>query len=156
MRVHVTARDELSAGETALERLDAIRAIWNLFFNRGMRRISLGAWNAPHNSLLLGRLHTLHHPNGKPVGDMYWWEPFRVKDPSPKDVTADYQELKKFETLFRHGLRSAPFKAALLDVLVRYVRALDEHDPASAFLKLCRRQWSGGDDGDRVGGSLSL
>jgi hypothetical protein len=136
VRVRVSARDPMSAGELALERLDLVRAIWNLFRNQTRWRVSFGARGRPINDIVPGPIHTIHHPDGSPASELIWWEPSYVQPLSLLDVAQDYGNTRKFERWIRARLAESPMRAELEEMLVRYVRALDERDLNPALVKL--------------------
>ena len=136
VRVRVSARDFMSAGELAIDRLDFVRAIWNLFRNRSRWRISLGNRGRPINDILLGPIHTLHHPDGAPASEIFWWEPSYVEPHSPVDLTQDLSEMRTFERWVRAHLAASSMRLELEGILNRYVRALDERDLNPALVTL--------------------
>lgn len=73
--VTVSARSSNEAGTKALDDLDLLRGIWNLFNNRRHTiRISSGV-RSPVNAMILGPVHTLHKMNGEHATDAWWYEP---------------------------------------------------------------------------------
>jgi hypothetical protein len=139
VRTRVSARDILTATDTAIDQLDFVRAVWNFFFNYGQWRLSLdgGTTRISINSIVYGPIHTLHHPDGTSATDVYWREPSFVEPvPAPHDVKQRYDELKSFERSLRGNVKKSAAKRELLNCLLRYVRALDERDLTSSFLKL--------------------
>ncbi len=135
VRVHVREREETAAVDLALDRLDLWRSIWNFFLNSGRWRVS-SHQDKPLNALVLGPIHTLHLPDGKPATDTIWWEPSYVEPLQPAKLDSNLDELRKFERTVRERLRRSYLRAALERLLIRYVRALDESDKNAAFLKL--------------------
>ncbi len=134
--IKVKSRDAFSAGVRALQTVDLLRGIWNFRINHGTWRISMGAGDAPFNKILLGPIHTLHHSNGRPADDLIWWEPDYVQPLSPFDVDQHLVSLKRFEAQVRRGLKNSPHGGVLRDAILRYVRALDERDHSTSFLRL--------------------
>jgi hypothetical protein len=133
------ARDVITATDTAIDELDFVRAIWNLFFNYRRSRLSLGGGTTRKsiNSIVYGPIHTLHHPDGTSATDIYWWQSSYFEPvPAPHDVKQRYDELKSFERRLRGNVKKSAAKRELFNSLLRYVRALDERDLTSSFLKL--------------------
>jgi len=139
VRTRVSAREILTATDTAIDRLDFFRAVWNLFFNYGAWRLTLdgGTTRKPINNIVYGPIHTLHHPDGTSATDVYWWEPSQSEPvAAPYDLGRHYDRLKSFERWLRGNLKKCPMRNQIIDLLLRYVRALDERDLNSSFLKL--------------------
>jgi hypothetical protein len=136
VQTRVLARDEISAGELALQRLDVLRAIWNLFYGYGVKHITFGGSRTqPINPIVLGPVHTLHHPSGTPATDLFWSVPNYGEPKNPKTLE-EFERLRKFERWVRRQLRKSPIGTRTVDLLVRRVRALDETDRLASFLKL--------------------
>lgn len=135
VRVSVRGRSTHSAFDTALDRLDIIRGLWNLALNHSRaRRLSSGRIR-PVNSLSLGPIHTLHLPNGAPAVDFHWWEPGYVEPLTLVDLTENYETVRAFERWAREALARHHFAETVRSAILRYVRALDERELTTAFLK---------------------
>jgi len=134
--ISIVAGSEHEAGETALERFDVIRAIWNLAVNRGQSwRMSWGR-KKPVNAIVSGPIHTLHLPNGDLATDSWWYE---SEYQGPTDLWRNggfLPEVIKFTVRFRKSLKKLPMRDVLSDALVRYVRALDSQNWQTSFLQL--------------------
>lgn len=132
--VYVQARNPLEAGEVALDSLNTIRAIWNLFYNvqysTGMR----SGKAEPFNKILLGPLHTVHSENGR--YQQHFVESKYVISTSLKDIESDISKFMKFEAWTRRRLKTGPVEDWVYKSLIRYVLALDEWDYEAAFMKL--------------------
>lgn len=136
VRVHVHARNESDAVDAALDRLDFIRALWNLALTHRRYRRTFGIGHKPVNPILEGPIHTLHDPDGSPIEKMAWWQPNYSPDISAKNVRPKYEDMKEFERWCRDQVSQSTFEGALRELLVRYAHALDETNLQSAFLKL--------------------
>jgi len=136
VRVHLHARSAAEAAQIALDRLDLLRAIWNLHLHRGRTKVTWGRRNQPVNQILLGPLHSLHFPSGKLATDTFWYEP-RYRFPSlPISLDDKRDKLFAFETQIRKCLKQLNYKITMEQALLRYVRALDEHDWQKSFSRL--------------------
>lgn len=132
----VSARNPDEAGTQALNQIDLIRAIWNLWKNRGQRiRISSGK-RSPVNALILGPIHTLHTLDGKPATDAWWFEPTYLAPISLWRETHGRAQMLEFTKKVMVLLRKLPYRLAIEAALVRYVRALDSRDWNSTVLQL--------------------
>lgn len=134
-KVIVTTQAKTPAGatNTALRSLDLIRSVWCLLRNPRMQITFGHEAISPINVIRLGSKHTLHLPSGASATDIVWFEPgFRETD----IVTLDSP------TIFRHAswalrqIASSAYRDTLTSALIRYVRALDESDPNTAFIRL--------------------
>lgn len=135
VRTRISARDTLTATDTAIDRLDFIRAIWNLFYNYGQWRMTFGgSTRKPVNKIVYGPIHTLHYPDGSSATAIYWWEPSHLQAVTPHDLRRKYDGLKSFEKWLRGRLKKSPMRDQTVNLLLRYVRALDECDLNSSFL----------------------
>ena len=134
--VRLKSRDAFSAGVQALRAVDLFRGIWNFRINRGTWRISMGGGDAPFNKILLGPIHTLHYSNGRPAEDLIWWEPGYVEPLSPFDADEHLVALKRFEAQVRRALEISTHSRFLRESIVTDVRALDERDHSTSFLRL--------------------
>lgn len=138
IKVYVSARDPYKALDLALEQIDLLRAIWNLFFNlRAGYRLSLGGTgHNPVNRILPGPLHTLHFPDGKLALQDEWLYTPLVEGAGAERVGQHYDGLRQFEKLIRKRIARSSLGDQLTGFLIRYVRALDESDLTTSFLKL--------------------
>ena len=97
VKVHVKARDHWGASEVAMNSLDLMRGLWNLYFNRqtGIREtwISEGGWK-PVNEILPGPIHTLHTKSGSLALEGAWWTSYMPETIRPKNISIHYSELK--------------------------------------------------------------
>lgn len=136
VRTHVSSRDTAGAGELATDRLDEWRAIWNYSLSYGQFRTSMGGGRPfPVNPIVVGPVHTLHKTDGSVATDMYWWEPSHVE--RAKLMTVDgHRRLIQFDRKFRGHMQRSRAGPQISRTFIRYVRALDERDMQSAFLKL--------------------
>lgn len=136
VRVRVSARRPEQAADLALSSVDLLRAIWNLHINRRTAQRISGGRVHPVNNVVLGPIHTVHHPDGTPATDVYWWEPSYVEPLRAFSLRERAKPLKRFERLVRLSLKRSPFADLIQKILLQYVRALDDRQLSSAFVKL--------------------
>jgi hypothetical protein len=130
----VNAKSADAAFAKAMRVIDLQRALWCLMGNKGMS-ISLGAPSfEPINVCRLGGIHTIHRPGGREARDGIWFEPgfvatklFQFDKPSTVAKNSRWA-LQRIQTC-KYGDRIA-------NALIRFVRALDQADPDSAFVRL--------------------
>lgn len=130
--ITVNAKSAHKAMTLALRALDFQRAVWCYLANFEMQ-ISLGAWK-PINRVRLGQHHTVHAGTGEPAGSTVWYEPnfeetdlYKPGNPSLFMRNASW---------IQRQISRSPDSMILEDVLVRYVRALDEVDQNTALMRL--------------------
>jgi hypothetical protein len=134
--VSVTGRSTNEAASKAIDDLDLLRGIWNLWKNRTQSfRFSAGA-RSPVNTILLGPIHTLHKLNGECATDSWWYE---LGYRGPVNVWRDTSNIPKmfaFAKSFRNDLRRLPYREEIISAPIRYSRALDSRDWNYTFLQL--------------------
>lgn len=135
VRVTVRARCANEAYSVATERLDLIRALWNLRLNHRAWRWG-GGKPQPINRIVSGPIFTVHEESGAPAEDSYWWDASYVEPRASERLGQQLPKLRSFEAMARKGLRKSPIASLLKRVLLRYVRALDDSDMRVAFLQL--------------------
>ena len=134
--VSVAARSTAEAADKALDRLDFIRGIWNLWKNRGHTfRISSGK-RSPVNSIILGPIHTLHYSNGNLASESWWYEPQYQGPITVYNEKAKIESMCKYMVNFRRLLKKSNYEPELVHAILRYVRALDTRDWDDSFLRL--------------------
>ena len=130
----VKAKSPTAAVNKALRAIDLQRALWCLMGNPTIQIAFGNSAFSPINIIRLGSKHTLHFPNGEPVTNTYWFEPgFKESTPFKPDKP------KIFQSTSRWALRKihlSKYGDTLSVALLRYVRALDEADSNTAFLRL--------------------
>lgn len=136
VRVSISARTSFEAAEVAQDRLDLLRAIWNLYFNKRMAMRWSSNIRRPVNRIILAPLHTLHFPTGEMATEIFWYEPHYSEPTGALDIKAESSEMYKFERLTRKRLRKLQYRQPIELALVRYVRALDKNNWRTVFVDL--------------------
>ena len=134
VRVSLNARSEMEAGIKALDSLDLLRGMWNFSINQkqGMRISSI---NNSVNRLVLGPIHSLHLPNGKPADDVFWYETILLRSFYPT-ANVDLGEITKNEHWIRNKLNNHSYRSEIESAFIRYCRALDNSDLNTSYTKL--------------------
>jgi len=130
----VKAKSPKIAFSKAIRSIDLQRALWCLIENPSFSFAFGNAQFKPINIIRLGSHHTLHFANGEPAVDSFWFESGFKKAElfRPKDMYATRRGSKwALKKIF-----SCKYGDYLSTALLRYVRALDESDPNTAFLRL--------------------
>lgn len=136
VRTSVRARDYRTAGDEALNRMDLLRGLWNFNLNYSTRRLAFGGGFQPLNNILLGPIHTLHEANGSAIDEVYWTEATYDKRQRPFALAAKLDAVKSFEQTARKLLARSKVRVELLELIVRYCRALDERDASVVYVRL--------------------
>ena len=136
-RIHVTAKSNADAANIALDSIDLLRGIWNLYENRKHSfRYSFGGKPKPVNEIILGPVHFLHYPSGKLASESMWWyEKTYIAGIKPKRIT-DINKLYAVQLNIWKDLSRSHYKQELESIIVRYARALDDRNWDNAFIRL--------------------
>jgi hypothetical protein len=132
----VSARSATAAFEEAKSNVDLLRALWNYSLTHKTRPIFAFLQTRPVNPILPGPLHTLHHPDGSLIEDVFWYERQRIEPSWIFDASRRWPNVLKSGQRLRARLRSISYSEDLEDALVRYTRSLDEADSSIAFTRL--------------------
>lgn len=138
VRIHVSSRSIHEAADTALDHLDLVRAIWNLFYNmKQSSRLSFGGKSKPVNKIITGPIHTLHKTNGELLArDIWWYEPSFIEPITTHNTGQDVDKLNDFMRRVWKQLPKISYSIVVEDALRKYVRALDERNWNNAYLHL--------------------
>lgn len=130
----VRAKSAAAAFKKAMDMIDLQRSLWCLMGNTQMS-ISFGTPSfSPINAIRLGGHHTLHNPGGGSARDGLWYEPnFTSTKPHHFDNPTVVWKNSKWAL---HRIESCHYGYRIAGALVRFVRALDQADPDSAFVRL--------------------
>jgi hypothetical protein len=137
VRVSVRAHSESEAVQSALDALNLLRGIWNLYFNRLTVLRSSSGRRQPVNKLVLGPVHSLHEPSGKQA-NMHWYEANYVgpRGTFTIDSRRDWERLRIFERLIRRYLSRSEYREDIESAIRRYTKILDSRDWNSAFVQM--------------------
>lgn len=126
------AKTEIGAVSRCMKAIDIQRAVWCLFANHFMEIIG-NEW-MPINNVRLGEIHTLHYSDGKAWEEGIWYEPNFVESslfsPSKKDIF-----IGNCSWVFAQ-LEKCKYSTKLKGALLQFVRALDEKDKNTVFIRL--------------------
>ena len=95
-----------------------------------------GVKNDPIGVVHTGPIHTLHHPDGSPVGDNYWYQPDYVEDQDIFKPEGGWQRIEKNRRWTVSHFRRRAYREDLAMLLMRYASALDNHNMDVAFLQM--------------------
>ncbi len=125
VKVFISALSETEAMERSLDALEFLRAIWNLCLNKNKHLNFFSTGSEVINSVVLGRIHTIHHTDGRIAGTRFFREdnfPY-----PPKLLKADRLStgLTEFERQTRKMIMESKNGTVLRDSMIRYSKALD-------------------------------
>jgi hypothetical protein len=130
--ITVKAKSPDGAMTRALDALDTLRAIWCLQLNSSMQ--IFGDPRTPINEVRLGSLQTIHNQDGSMAIEKYWFEP-NFKNTTPYLIKHPKIFLRN-NTYLLTKLSKSKYKPRLINALLKYVRALDENDQNTAFIRI--------------------
>jgi hypothetical protein len=133
--VSVTDRSQSAAAYKALDALGLLLGIWNLWERYRRLSISLGGRPKPIGKILLGPLHTLYYPNGKPAAEFIVYQQNyygRLWSHQIRNLERLYDDTKW--TIGRIRKNRNPDR--LKEWFRRYASSVQLQNHESAFLKL--------------------
>jgi hypothetical protein len=135
VQAQVTARTPSGAFELGQHAVDYARGVWNFLINRR----TAFRWSDTHkpvNELLPGPIHTVHTSRGKPALEIVWYELYRVDQLQLFGNGALLNKLEDTALKVRKWVRESDYARDIEHGFVRYTRALDSPDHATAFARL--------------------
>jgi hypothetical protein len=135
--VRTSGRSVHAGFSTALTSLHLLRGLWTLqsSFRQWSRQFGF-MQTKPRTVVHAGPVHTLHHPDGSPATDEFWYEPDFSRDQPLCRPDAGWAALTSFIRNARRLLRNSPFREDIQRLFVRYAQALDRPDEDTAFVNL--------------------
>lgn len=134
--VAIPARTHHEAAEVGLETLDLLRGIWNLAMNRERPPPAHPKVDVAVNRIRLGRVHTVHLPNGALAFNGCFVQNVDDADQYVFSSKDEFAVVRKMERHTRRLLARVPYRAQLSNALSRYARTLDGTDYDSVLFKL--------------------
>jgi hypothetical protein len=90
----------------------------------------------PVNRVILGPVHSLHHPDGSLASEDDWYEHDYV-EPIPRDMSHQRWKRAEYEDgEIQKMLAASAYRTEIEGFLRRYTRALDTREWESAFVRL--------------------
>ncbi len=137
VKVKTEGRTVHEAAETALETLNLLRAVWTLCSTYESWSFSGGVPTArPTGVIHIGPIHTLHHPDGSLVDDIYWCELDYAGDQKLFDPKNGWERIEQSRGYVLRRVGQSLYKNELKGLLLRYVGALDQRNPDIALLQM--------------------
>ncbi|HWB19948.1 MAG TPA: hypothetical protein VG711_06585 [Phycisphaerales bacterium] len=128
-------RTDEEAARIALDSMELLRSVWNLFFNR----IAIGRYSSNRqrvNKILCGPTHTIHNLSGNSTSTLFSYEEWYADPPQASSLNGKLKELRKFETKVFSKLSRHPYRKTIENWLMRYARALDGINYDTVILQL--------------------
>lgn len=138
--IHLEAFDARDAFDLSADALDRLRGILNLIVNtnRSLHPLVSLFSNKPHaiNKFRLGPFRTVHNIDGSLASELFWYEPrWDHESPSVKFAAPAEQTRASIKKWWKRS-HSNPLRDIIYEGLLRYCRALDEHDSSAALVGL--------------------
>lgn len=130
----VKAKSPDAAFSKVMHAIDLQRALWCLMGNTSMSISLGGATLEPINVIRLGGSHTLHKTGGKSAREGLWFEP-NFLPAKPYRFSKPAVVAKNSRWALRR-IHDCKYGDRIAGALVRFVRALDQADADSAFVRL--------------------
>jgi hypothetical protein len=130
--ISVKAKSDKEAANKAFRAIDLTRAIISLIVNPEME--FFGDQLQPLNKVRLGKFHTLHEKTGADHEGQFWFEPNFVLAYSY--ISGNHEAFKRNFRWYMDRLEGCNYSSDLKYALLQYVRALDERDHNTAFIRL--------------------
>jgi len=132
--VRVKAKAEKVAVSRALRAIDLQRALWCLMGNSRMQLAFGSPALEPINTVRLGSRHSIHVEDGKSATDGLWFEPnFTPAKLFRPDKPAVVQSNSRWAL---SHIQASKYGDKIVTALLRFVRAFDETEANTAFLRL--------------------
>ncbi|MCX7429335.1 MAG: hypothetical protein NTW96_27390 [Planctomycetia bacterium] len=139
LRVVIEAKGHTAyeAINKALDALNLLRGLWTLCERLGRWSMHFGLHpHEPIGIVHLGPIHTVHHPDGSPAIDNYWYEPDYVGDRPLFEPKKGWKEIEEFRSWALEQMKGLSYKQQLQELLAQFTNALGQSDPNTAFLQL--------------------
>jgi hypothetical protein len=134
--IHLSAKSNQEAIDSALNTFDLVRGIWNLFWNQKHSWARTFGPEHQINKIVTGPFHTLHTPHGKLVIENLWYSGnYQGAEPNFGFGT-DINDMQNYYKVLRRKILASKYKREIESGIIRYVRALDNKDLEDSFLKL--------------------
>jgi hypothetical protein len=137
--VQVSAYGPFHAHELAIDSLDSMRGMLNLFVNAATGLNPFGFLNRPHaiNRLRAGPFSTIHNLDGSLAANVFWYEHRWLHD--RQSINFKGSDNGEFQKIFRKlwsKFQRNKLRNHIRKGLIRYCRALDLHDPVPSLIEL--------------------
>jgi hypothetical protein len=136
--VKLEAMDARDAHAQAIDAVDRLRGILNLIVNAG-RSLNLFSYNSRQHSInrfRLGPYRTVHKPDGSLAAELFWYEPRWEHQHKSVAFKEDEKEVRKNIGRWRRKARENPLREFVEQGLIRYCRALDQHETEPTLVSL--------------------
>lgn len=137
VKVKTAGRSIFEAAQRGLDALNLLRGLWTLLATRGSRSMSFGNLRYVRIGVIhAGPEHTLHHPNGELVGNIYWYDPDYGGDRELYKPNNGWKRIEADRRWAARRMRRLPYRNDIERLLIRYAAALDHSNLDVAFLQM--------------------
>lgn len=137
VRVKTAGRCVHQAVENALKAVHLLRGLWTLFSTYRQTTIHFGIRRRiPLGVIHVGPIHVLRKPDGELVQDGCWFEPDYVEDQALFRPPSGWQRIEKNRKWALRRISRLRYGDEIKQLIVRYVKALDQSNLDAAFLQL--------------------
>ncbi len=137
IRVSTSGRSMFDAADRALEAVGLLCGLWNLMSTYRAWSIRFGGRKPrPLGVIHPGPYHTLHKRDGKPIEELYWYEPDYGEHLHSFGGRGKWDKIEKDRRWAVRRLKQVPYREDLRALILRYAGALSKTDPDVAFLQM--------------------
>lgn len=135
--IDVSAYDVHDAHTLAIDSLDCLRGMLNLFVNSNRGVNPFGILLRPHafNRFRVGPYRTVHKPDGTLATEIFWYE-HRWLHETPLVKFDKTEKFRKNLQKWWTKLQRSPLRPHIKQGFLRYCRALDLHDPEPSLTEM--------------------
>ncbi len=137
VRIKTNGRTIQEAVDKALDALNYLRGVWTFFATFGRKTLHFSSPRRnPIGVIHCGPVHTLHHPNGTLVDDVYWFEADYVMEQKLFVPRNGWDEIEENRRWTFKNIKKLPYADDLVAIFARYAAALDHSNLDLAFLQV--------------------
>jgi hypothetical protein len=137
--VSVEGRTQRQAVLRALFAINLLRSLWTMAVTYGRKSIGFGGSKrpAPLSVVHSGPVHILYHSNRQPAQEeLFWRQPDPRGDWDLFQPSVPWSQLEKHRRAACRSISALPFEKEFIELMVRYISALDQTDHDVAFLQM--------------------
>ena len=135
IRINTSGRSFYEAADKAFRVLHIFRGLLSLFATFGSWEMVFGGVKRdPIGIIYSGPIHTLYKANGKPVGDIFWYDQSANAHQKIYEPSNGWIQIEKNRRRAMRKISKLSYKSDVEDLIIRYAIALDQPDHDIAFL----------------------
>jgi hypothetical protein len=135
--VHLSAQNANEAQQRATDAFDLVRGLLNLLVNSSRSINPFAELTPPHaiNRFRRGPFHTVHKQDGNLALEMFWYQP-RWEHEHQSVKFKDVESYRRSVVKWWEKIERNPLRNHIRSGLLRYCRALDQHEFDAALLEM--------------------